>query len=202
MTTYGMVFNRKNCIACNACTMACKMNNATPKGVFRTKVVPEESGAYPHAAIVITPHVCMHCKNATCVQVCPTGATRKQENGIVSIDKERCIGCQFCVIACLYHARTLAKTLDSAFEGHDITPYESAHIGHQKAGTVDKCDFCAGRLGEGKLPACVAACPTQSRIFGDLDDPTSDIVSYIGSHQAYRMHEELGFEPQFYFCDK
>lgn len=103
---YGMVIDLERCIGCNACTVACKQKNATPPGTFWCKVTTTEEGEYPKAYRKHMPTLCNHCEKAVCVDVCPTGATYKREDGIVMVDADKCIGCRYCIAACPYEART------------------------------------------------------------------------------------------------
>ena len=102
---YGMVIDLKRCIGCDACTIACRQAKATSKGILFAKLFKYERGRYPHAKLEYLPVLCMHCAEPPCEEVCPTGATRKQDDGIVVVDSEKCIGCKYCIIACPYGAR-------------------------------------------------------------------------------------------------
>lgn len=109
---YGMVIDLERCIGCNACTIACKQKNATPRGTFWCRVSTTEEGEYPRAYRKHMPTLCNHCENAMCAKVCPTGATHKREDGIVEVDADKCIGCRMCMAACPTHARIFGD-LDS-----------------------------------------------------------------------------------------
>lgn len=196
---YGMVIDLERCIGCNACTVACKQKNATPRGTFWCKVTTTEEGEYPKAYRKHMPTLCNHCENAVCVNVCPTGATYKREDGIVMVDDDKCIGCRYCIAACPYGVRTFNFGDESTYfpELEEANPYEEAHAGEFKKGTVTKCIFCADRIDEGNpLPACAQACPTQARIFGDMDSPEMQ-QHLVGG--AYVSRPDQRTEPNVYY---
>lgn len=196
---YGMIIDLKRCVGCNSCSVACKQANVTPPGVLRTKVQIDEEGKYPNTRLSFTPLLCMHCKDPECARVCPTGATRKQENGIVTIDKDKCIGCQYCVMACPYSARTFVDKVRQYYPGQDVTAFETINSGKHQDGVVDKCDFCIDRLNNGKQTACVGACAAKARVFGDLDDPNSEVSKLIAQRGGVQLLKALGFEPSVYY---
>lgn len=196
---YGMVIDLKRCVGCNSCSVACKQANVTPPGVLRGKVICEEVGKYPNTKLKFTPLLCMHCDNPECVRVCPTGASFKHENGAVVIDQDKCIGCQFCIMACPYEARSFVKKVESYFPGKDKTPYSEAMTSKHQEGVVDKCDFCQERLNNKKQPACVQTCAAGARIFGDLDDPKSEVSKLIVQRDASRLLPHLSLDPAVYY---
>ncbi len=183
---YGMIIDLQRCIGCNACTVTCKQKNATPAGVHWCKVRASEEGEYPHAYKKVLPVLCMHCENATCVHVCPTGASYKRSDGIVLVDKDKCIGCRYCMAACPYDARSFDfGDRTGYFPGKGHNEYEKATLGEFHAGTVTKCILCADQLDEGESkPACSRACPTQARIFGDLESEEMQALVKKGAYQA------------------
>ncbi|MBQ6452862.1 MAG: 4Fe-4S dicluster domain-containing protein [Coriobacteriales bacterium] len=153
MTQNAIVTDLNRCVGCLACCTACKTVNDVPLGSFWTKVLrigpnPKYEGAInPDVEMYFLPLGCQHCAKPECVKVCPTGASQKVANGSVQIDKEKCIGCQFCVMACPYGVRYLNKT--------------------EKV--VEKCTLCNQLVEAGSLPQCVVACGGRARYFGDLD---------------------------------
>ena len=140
------------------------------------------------------PVMCNHCANPACVRVCPTGATWKREDGIVMMDWHRCIGCKYCVVACPYGARS--------FNFSDPVPYiaqVTPEFPTRSKGVVEKCNFCAECLAQGKQPVCVEACPDKSMIFGNLADPNSEIRQVLGSRFSIRRKPELGTQPNVFY---
>ncbi len=198
---WGMVVDLKLCIGCNTCVVACKMRNGTPPGVFWNRVLEEEVGTFPTARRVFWPVRCMHCEEPACVEVCPTGASSRREDGIVAVDAEKCVGCKACILSCPYDVRTLWEDEGGYFkDGGNLTPFEKQAYTKHLAGTVLKCDFCASRLAEGLQPSCAGACLTGALIFGDLDDPTSEVSQALSEPRVrLRLREELGTRPSIYY---
>lgn len=200
---YGMVIDLSRCIGCNACTVACKSHNGTPKDIFWGQVLMEEKGKYPNARILPTPILCMHCEDAPCVAACPTGATYKDENGIVHIDQDKCIGCRVCMASCPYNARQfMFDDPETYFPGEETTELEKVQNEKFPKGVVTKCDFCSDRLEEGLLPACVATCPAHARIFGDLDDPESEVSKLIIKKDGEPLLSHVGTNPSVYYLPR
>lgn len=145
---------------------------------------------------------CFHCENAPCIPVCPVKATWKEEDGIVVVDYDWCIGCRYCIAACPYDARRFnwADPVISAEEVNGNQHYLGNRL--RKQGVTEKCTFCIQRTRKGRNPACVEACPTGARIFGNLLDPNSDIRWVLKNKKVFRLKEDLGTEPKFwYFMD-
>ena len=197
---YGMVIDLNRCVGCNACTLACKQAHGTPSGVYWSQVLRSEAGVYPLAHLVFTPILCNHCSDAPCVDVCPTGATQKQENGVVVVDQGKCVGCRYCMVACPYDARSFNyRKPQGYFPDKGLTMYEQARAGEHLVGTVEKCNFCIDRVQQGLLPACVQTCPAKARTFGDLDDPNSEVSQLIARRGGQQLHPELGTNPSVYY---
>jgi molybdopterin-containing oxidoreductase family iron-sulfur binding subunit len=141
--------------------------------------------------------LCNQCDNPPCVRVCPTQATFKREDGIIMMDFHRCIGCRFCMAACPFGARS--------FNWFDPRPYikkVNPEYPTRMKGVVEKCMFCYERLVQGKIPACVEACPEKALIFGDLEDPNSEVNKILKERVAIRRKAELGTHPSvFYLID-
>lgn len=198
MTRYGMVIDLQRCIGCHTCTMSCKAANATQRGMVWGRVLKYETGKYPNSQLHFLPVLCMHCELPECEAVCPTGATQRREDGIVIIDEAQCIGCRYCMVACPYAARYFYdKTYYQYLQ--QATPYEAINQADRHTGTVMKCDFCHDRLEEGLEPACVIACPTGARYFGDLDDPQSEVSRLIREQEGFVLNPELGTNPSVYY---
>ena len=175
---YGMLIDLRRCIGCHACSVACKAEFDVPLGKTRSWVEYVEKGRYPNVSRSFLPRLCNHCSEPACVPVCPTGATwKREEDGIVVVDPDICIGCKYCIQACPYDARFL----------NPVT------------GVADKCDFCLHRVSQGLAPACVETCIGRARIFGDLNDPDSEISRTIASNPVSVLRPEKGTEPNVYY---
>lgn len=199
----GMVIDLRRCIGCNACTLACKQEKGTPPGVQYCKVPTYERGEYPNTRFEYLPLLCMHCDDPPCEAVCPTGATYIREDGVVAVDTEKCIGCRYCMAACPYNARYFSFTEPQAYhEEQGKNAYEEAMESEHPVGVVQKCDLCYQRTEEGEQPACVAACPPSARIFGDLDDPESEVSKLVAERNGYQLHPEAGTDPSVFYLSE
>ncbi|MBQ6585782.1 MAG: 4Fe-4S dicluster domain-containing protein [Coriobacteriales bacterium] len=153
MTQYSIVTDLNKCVGCLACCVSCKQINGVPIGNYWLKILrigpnPKYDGAqFPDIELYHLAIQCQHCAKPECVAVCPTGASQKMADGTVQIDKEKCIGCQFCVMACPYGVRYL----------------------NEQERVVEKCTLCEQKTQQGELPQCVAQCGGKARFFGDLD---------------------------------
>jgi tetrathionate reductase subunit B len=182
---YGFVIDISRCIDCRACLVACSVENQVPMNHTRIWVYDQGvRGEFPRLERTFVPYNCMHCENPPCTEVCVSGATYKDpNNGLVLVDQEACIGCGFCVDACPYNARYLD-------EGR---------------GVVDKCTGCVQRLEVGLQPACVATCVGKARMFGDLNDPTSEVSAALKNARAVlRLDYEVDghdTDPNIYFIN-
>lgn len=204
MTRYGMAIDLSRCIGCNTCAVACKVSNNLPKDVWWNVVHTEgrdfadtSKGTYGgEMQLSWLPVNCMHCENAVCEEVCPTGATVKRDDGIVTADEETCIGCKSCMEACPYDVRRL---IENEPEYYLELPIGDPAAKSHKGGTVEKCDFCAGRIDRGEKPACMELCPGRARYWGDLDDPESEVSQFLSGRNATVLLEEEGTSPSVYY---
>jgi Fe-S-cluster-containing dehydrogenase component/formate-dependent nitrite reductase membrane component NrfD len=175
---YGFVIDHNRCIGCHACTVACKDEHSVPVGVFRTWVKYIEKGQFPNASRHFGVMRCNHCDAAPCVEICPTSALFRRDDGIVDFDNTRCIGCKSCMQAC---------------------PYDALHI-DPDSHTAAKCNFCAHRIELQLEPACVVVCPTQAIIAGDLDDPRSQIAHIVATQKVVTRKPYKGTEPKLFYA--
>lgn len=174
---WGMVVDLRLCIGCQACTVACSMENQVPLGSFRTLVSSYEMNHNGSPRRATLPRLCNHCGKPPCITVCPTQATSKRQDGTVVVDNSVCIGCGYCVQACPYEARFINK----------------------RTKTADKCTFCLHRLEAGLLPACVETCVTGARVFGDLNDPQSEVSMLLREIPTQVLKKGMGTEPRVFY---
>jgi len=182
MPRYAMVIDQERCVGCQSCTVACKSEWDVPNGFARTRVRQTGIvGSFPQLATAFYVSQCNHCDRPTCLPACPTGATYQDKNGIVRVNRDLCIGCGACVAACPYGARYV----DS------------------KLGKVDKCDFCASRVEKSLEPACVSTCPAHAKIFGNLEDSSSEVFKFVYRDGAHRMETStVAIGPNVYYKGK
>jgi len=217
MARWGMVIDLQKCVGCYSCVIACKQEHFLPPDIFWNRIVISETGKYPMVTKQMYPVLCNHCQEAACVKACPSGATTRREDGIVTINYDECVGCRYCLIACPYQQRTFyADGKKEYFPGQGLTELEI--IGRKlyplQPGTVMKCNFCQERVDEGiqqglkpgvdreATPACVIACPAKARYFGDLDDPDSEVSKLIKEKKGFQLHPEYGTDPSVYYIAK
>ncbi|MEJ2707457.1 MAG: 4Fe-4S dicluster domain-containing protein [Anaerolineales bacterium] len=174
---WGMVVDLRKCIGCQACTVACNVENQVPLGYFRTISSIYEVETAGQIRRVQMPRTCNQCGDPPCVRVCPTQATYQREDGIVVVDNTVCIGCGYCVQTCPYSARFINP------ETH----------------TADKCTFCLHRVQAGLLPACVETCVGGARIFGDLNDPASRVSQLLAQFDTRVLKPYENTEPNVFY---
>ncbi len=184
MKKNAMVLDLSRCIGCYACIVSCKLANVTRPGVNYNAVKAVEWDEYPNAKRRYMLTMCNHCESPACVKVCPAGATYKAVTGEVLVNYDLCIGCGYCVSACPYAERHLVKEYTQYFDGY-VAPYEEEDEG--RCDIVEKCTFCAPRTSNGMQPMCSMHCPGKARIFGDVNDPNSEISGYIKKHNAKKI---------------
>ena len=176
MTQYAILTDLNKCTGCLACMVACKVVNNVPIGSYWNKVLrvgPNlKPGAtqYPDLEMYFVPVQCQHCQNPACVGVCPTEASHKTADGTIQIDKEKCIGCQFCAMACPYGVRYL----------------------NEEERVVEKCTLCEQKVAQGELPQCVAQCGGVARFFGDLDQGIESFVGPVANFCGETFGERVG----------
>ena len=215
---FGYALNLSICIGCRKCAQACHVenNHDRPSGNSYIRVLEMQKGSIdlerghvnythpvPHPDKYYMPVQCQQCDRPPCVDVCPVEATWKEPDGIVVVDYNWCIGCRYCEAACPYHARRFnwTKPQIPAEEVNPVQAYLSNRIRPQ--GVMEKCTFCLHRTRDGKLPACLEACPTGARVFGNLLDPDSEIRRVLANKRVFVLKEELGTRPSFfYFFDE
>lgn len=188
---YGMLISLDSCIGCWACTVACKAANGLDIGVNWNRVEsigdpkakPGQdmpAGTYPDVSLYWLPMPCMHCQKAPCMNACPASAISRREDGIVMIDQNRCLGCGYCAWMCPYGVPQFNRTTN----------------------TMGKCTFCASRVDQGQQPACVEACVYGARVFGDLNDPNSEISRLIAQKKGKVLLPEHGTEPSVFYAGR
>lgn len=220
MVRLGFLVDTRRCIGCRACAAACKVENMVPSGVFWRYVDEWEYGEEPSVKRVFVSLQCMHCENPPCMAACPKNAIFKNEAGVVLVNYEKCIGCEYCTAACPYGAVQVVKDYyakKTYFEVptlYEQIPPEKRHPLHRITMNVaTKCTFCWHRVGkaieEGRpqdigvdpevTPACALACPTEAIIVGDLDDPNSRISRLIKAKGAIQLKKSYGTRPQAFY---
>lgn len=211
---FAYALNLSICVGCRKCAEAChrENNHDRPSKQSYIRVLEMEKGSLdlergrahydhpvPHKDKFYLPVQCQQCDRPPCVSVCPVEATWKEKDGIVVVDYNWCIGCRYCEAACPYHARRFNWTRPQ-IPAEEITPvqgYLSNRIRPQ--GVMEKCTFCLHRTREGRLPACLEACPTGARVFGNLLDPASEIRWVLENKRVFVLKEDLGTRPRFYY---
>lgn len=175
MTRLGMVINLDRCIGCHACSVGCAVSRGLPAGDRWSRVNEYVTGTFPDVEVTYLPTLCMQCDSPACMAACPTGATYVDEAGVVMVDAATCIGCKSCVAACPYGARVVLDDVKSNHGASGPTDHEAHHFVAHAAGIAEKCTFCADRRQRGEDPLCVKTCVASARVFGDLDDPESEV---------------------------
>ncbi len=210
-TRWAMVVDLSRCQekeSCTLCIEACHKAHNVPsipnprhevKWIFKEPfhgAFPDQDEASADQALTgkTVPLLCNHCDNPPCVRVCPTEATWKRPDGIVMMDWHRCIGCRYCMAACPYGSRS--------FNWEDPRPFiarSDPDFPTRTKGVVEKCTFCDERLARGEPPVCVAACKPKALVFGDLNDPGSEVRKLLRSRYALRRKPALGTHPEVYY---
>ncbi|MFY0686014.1 MAG: 4Fe-4S dicluster domain-containing protein [Cyclobacteriaceae bacterium] len=211
---YGYAFNISKCQGYMDCVNACvEENNQDRNSQMQYIRIHEHANGQmnweladdnyyhevPAAGHFYMGTQCFHCENPPCVDVCPVQATWKEKDGIVVIDYDWCIGCRYCMAACPYDGRRFNWSTPEVPE-EEVNKTQH-YLGNRlrKKGVMEKCTFCIQRSREGKNPACVEACPTGARVFGNLLDPESEIRWILDNKKVFRLKEDLGTEPKFWY---
>ena len=184
----SMVIDSSKCIDCKACVVACKVQNNVPRGYSRIWVKQSEPDfsdpgwMSKNKTAHYQPGACMHCDSPTCVDACPSGGTYKDSvDGAVKVIEKLCIGCSSCIEACPYDAR----------------------YRHPVKNVVDKCDYCSTKQPADSLPACVETCPTKARVFGDINDPTSEAGKLFNKNKTVQViNQKSNTNPQMHYINQ
>jgi len=200
---YAMGIQIEKCIGCGKCVQACKVENDVPEEPFYFRTWVERYIIYADGEVSVdspnggiegfppvendkqilrtffVPKLCNQCENPPCVQVCPVGATFRSQDGVVLVDQDYCIGCRYCIQACPYGARFLDP----------------------RTKTADKCTFCYHRITKGLLPACVEVCPTQARIFGELDKLSTPLNRMMRQSNIQVLKAHMNTEPKVFYSN-
>jgi phenylacetyl-CoA:acceptor oxidoreductase 27-kDa subunit len=204
---WAMVIDQAKCTGCDQCNQVCHAHNDINPDIRWNKVL--DAGEI-NGQKVYLPRPCMQCERAPCVEVCMVGASYYRDDGIVMMDYDKCIGCRYCEVACPYEARSFNW---KAFTGDNpaVPEWGEPEVERRPRGVPEKCSFCYNRIDRGRAvglvpgvdaeatPACVVACPTGARAFGDLNDPNSNVSQILSKHSSYRLRENLGTGPRVYY---
>jgi len=180
---FALVIDQERCLGCEACTVACTLENRTTEHWIRVRTlnalqkdVPE--GRFPDLKLWFRPELCQHCAQPPCAEACPTGAIAKRPDGPVVLETTQCDGCRLCMEACPYDAIRYNRATD----------------------TVEKCHLCVHRIDRGLEPFCVLCCEGQALYFGDLNDAAGPVSRLLASRKHYRLKPEARTAPSVYYC--
>ena len=184
---WGMLIDSSKCASgCDACVKACNTENGINETVkdarqgaqwIRKIDLKDPKTGVAHSL----PMLCQHCAEPPCVDVCPTGASMKRADGIVLVDRHICIGCRYCMMACPYKARSFV---------HQPLTEQNPEV-PRGLGCVESCTFCVHRVDKGQTPACVESCPEGAMVFGDLNDPNSEIAQRLAKEKSTQVRADL-----------
>ncbi len=219
-----MVIDLDKCTGCDACAVACKMENNVPiadpaeaqsgRAMFWMDMMTTTEGAFPNTVTKRVPKPCFHCDDPPCTLVCPVGATYRNPEGLVAQIYHRCIGCRYCMAACPFTAKVYnwydPKWIDGAEVGNP-------DVSRRMVGVVEKCSFCSHRLMSVKetahredrpimdgeyVPACAESCPAEAIVFGDIENEESRVYRLSRSYRVMRYGEDLGVKPKVYYLSR
>lgn len=180
---FVLVIDQERCLGCEACRVACMLENNTHVPLIRVKTenvdqqdTPE--GRYPDLKMSFFPLLCNHCAHPPCVDICPQEALAKREDGVVILDEAVCDGCQACIEAC---------------------PFDAILFNPEKE-RAEKCNLCVHRIDQGLEPFCVICCEGQAIHFGDLRDPNSQVFQIVSKKEGVLLEAPEGIEPSVYYC--
>ncbi len=190
---WGMLIDLNRCDSgCNECVTACATENGLQghgRPATDAQWIRKMDLHDPHTGLSKSlPVMCQHCADPPCVDVCPTGASFKRADGIVLVDKHTCIGCRYCMLACPYKARSFV---------HEVLEDQKTHAPRGK-GTVESCTMCVHRIDDDREPACVEACNDTgggAMLFGDQNDPDSEISKRVAKYASQQIRADLGLDP-------
>ena len=179
---FGMVIDQEKCIGCEACSLACQIENNSSEFWIKIKTQGSKEkdsppGKYQNLTLNFLPKLCNHCSNPPCAEVCPVDAFQKRDDGPVVLDQDLCTGCKACLKAC---------------------PYD-AIVFNEKSNLAEKCNLCVHRIYKGLEPFCVICCEGQAMYFGDLNDPTSKVSQLILKRNNFQLKPEKGRNPSIYY---
>jgi Fe-S-cluster-containing dehydrogenase component len=184
----AFVIDLKRCIGCDTCIVGCKVENNVVEGAFRLQVLDSNQdpilekpkGVFPNLSQYWVPTMCHHCVDAPCIKACPTNTLwRREEDGVVMLDVDKCVGCMRCEEECPY----------------DALSFDSVN------GTADKCNLCEHRLEENQQPSCEVVCPTRAIHVGDINDPSSGVAKALATREHKVLGESSGAQPQIYYLE-
>lgn len=204
-----MVIDQDKCVGCDQCTLSCRAHNDVPPDISWNRVI--KTGELDGKPVFVA-RPCMQCQHAPCVEVCMVKASYYRADGIVMMDYDRCIGCRYCEIACPYNARAFNwKQFTGPNPAVPTWGHPDPDVERRDRGVAEKCSFCYNRIDRGlaqgltpgvdqaATPACVVTCPVGARVFGDLNDPHSEVSQLLEKYPSYRLREDLGTSPHVYY---